>query len=135
GGWSKIRSASIAIRSAQKPVDQCGQDTTEYRPQHRNPGIGPIASILALDGQKPVHDPRPKITGRVNGITGGPPQGKTDDENQKGHWNRAQRPHSYGGLGTTIAQNRIAYVKNDKNQGKGPNDLTQKVGRPIPDGR
>ena len=91
--------------SPENGVGESGQDSTDHRANDRDPGISPIAVTLALDWQNGVGDTGREVTGRVDGISGGPTKGGTDGDNEQTD-SQGANFHSLGEAGEDDPQHK-----------------------------
>ena len=68
--------AALKIEPGQRPADQ--------RADHRDPRVTPVRGALVGDRQQGVDDARAQVTGRVDGVAGGPAERQTDADDQEG---------------------------------------------------
>ena len=103
-GEATPASPAHSLSGESEEVDDGADDGADDRADDGNPGVTPVGAALALDRQDRVSDTRAEVTGRVDGVTGGATERVTDDDDDGGDAERADR--SFGVAGDVDPQDQ-----------------------------
>src|SRR5438105_8777508 len=113
-----VREKGLVCETAQRAADEWAND--------RDPAVGPVRITLAGDWEERMGDARPKVTRRVDRISGGSAKRQADAKDEKANQQRCQCTN----LVRTGGDAEYA-----EHQDEGPDDLADEVGDRVADCR
>src|ERR1700761_6015369 len=114
-------------------IEQRRNCSPDNWPEYRYPGVGPIACPFAFDRDDGMYNPWPQVAGGIDGVACSTAKRKAYHPNQKSNWYSANRAQTYRAFGGDYLA--PGHIKNNKNQHKCTDNLTDNVGSIITHGR
>src|SRR5947209_3630542 len=112
-----------SVSGIERAVQQGADSAADERPQHGNPGIGPVRRALAGNWQDRVHDPRPEVASRVDRVSGRSTEGQADADDQECDQQGAMSVEARRGVGPHRQDSEHQHGRTD--------DLGDEVGRVV----
>ena len=83
-GEAAEASPAHSLSGENEVVENGADNGADDRADDGNPGVTPVGATLALDRQDRVSNTRAKVTGRVDGVSGGATERVADDDDDQG---------------------------------------------------
>src|SRR5829696_4797139 len=135
GAVFRLPTLHLTSLSEQNNPRHGAEDAADDRPHDRDPGVPPVITAFARDGQHGVGYTRPQVAGGVDSVAGRTTEREPDAYDEQADDQRVQAAPYYH-RGTARDRPRVRNdAKDAEDQHEGADDLGDEVRRGVVDGR